>query len=468
MKRIGKRPARCLAAALCLALAATPALAQDESVLTELVGTAKTLAFGTENVTASVEADFSWDGAQFKHLSAKRAQAGEDSATTVSVLTIKDGEQVAEGGYSVCNEGRQVYSWQNDQDFYMEGRTTPRNALLRSSLIRQAAVALLEARLSEVKADVSSVDAAQGRTYQISLDADSLPAGTNEALTFIAISALRYRGYPNDTYGDGVTVEYEDAQASMKAWILANTDLTEETAAIYASGSDIPQDSMKDYWKVSDAYYSFINDTTNQYDSGVVLIGADCKTTWFATEDEFVRANPDSLRLRYEDMDNAVRLYYNHLTASDMTMDDYGQMVSIMNSDAYRVLLDGAQAYYADAARASLKDAVAAYVNKDGTVKAFDSVAQLARAGQTITNQILNGLTTLSVKSAEATVSLDDQGRLTAVDGTLSLTIVNREGESHELTVTMSATAADYGATKMDPFDPENSGLVTYDEFMGN
>lgn len=468
MRRIGKRPARCLAAALCLALAATPALAQDEDVLTELMATAKTLAFGTENVTASVEADFSWDGEQFKHLSAKRAQAGEDSATTVNVFTFKHGEQVSQGGYSVCNEGRQAYSWQNDQTYYMENRTTPRNALLRPSLIRLAAVAVLEARLGEVKADVSSVDAAQGRAYRISLGADGLPAGTNEALTFIALSALRYRGYPNDAYGDGVTVEYEDAQASMKAWIMANTNLTEEVAALYASGSEIPQDSMQDYWKVSDAYYSFINETINQYESGVVFIDADCKTTWYASEDEFVRAYPNSLRLRYEDMDNALRLYYNQLTSSDLSADDYEQMVYGMNSDAYRVLMDGAQAYYADAARASLKDAVAAYVNKDGTVKAFSSVAQLAREAQTVTNQILNGLTTLSVKSAEATVSLDDQGRLTAVDGTLSLTIVNREGESHELTVTMSATAADYGATKLDPFDPESKGLVTFDEFVAD
>ncbi len=86
----------------------------------------------------------------------------------------------------------------------------------------------------------------------------------------------------------------------------------------------------------------------------------------------------------------------------------------------------------------------------------------------TVTQGILYSTDSFVLGDTSLRVSLDDRGRLTAVSGSVTAFISPKEAQEKELKVDFSLTVSDYGATRVETFDPHAFNVVLSDGTDGN
>lgn len=137
--------------------------------------------------------------------------------------------------------------------------------------------------------------------------------------------------------------------------------------------------------------------------------------------------------------------------------------------DAYVTIGEEMEQTYMDQLR-SYPGAVVLYVDSD--MKAwpvYDYNAYMLAAGGwndfTVKDYILYRMARLELGDTDFTVTLDDQGRVTAAAGTVRLIVLDQDGVGGDLDIVFDLTVSDYGKSDVAPFDPQQYGVVSWEEF---
>ena len=167
-----KRTFKLISLILVLAIAATYAFAEGTSSISGIIDAAEKLAFRTSNATINVKADFSFDGEVFKKMDASYKQDGYDSYLRYMLDTVKDGETVYTGGYTVVGIGSDVYA--NDTyngNYYTQLHQGASDTILENTVTNEAAFSLLRSVGSFAAGlftENSVTETESGKAYHIS------------------------------------------------------------------------------------------------------------------------------------------------------------------------------------------------------------------------------------------------------------------------------------------------------------
>ncbi len=86
----------------------------------------------------------------------------------------------------------------------------------------------------------------------------------------------------------------------------------------------------------------------------------------------------------------------------------------------------------------------------------------------TVTEALANGTVRWTLRSADVDFSLDAQGRLTSARGEARVASTYWDGSVREVEVRFGLTAADYGASHVKPFDPDDYHVAPEDADFGS
>ena len=196
----------------------------------------------------------------------------------------------------------------------------------------------------------------------------------------------------------------------------------------------------------------------------MLYVRTDGTYQWYEDEEDYMRAEGIKTVI-YKDFDAALRLYYEKTYGQTYT-DEMAQ--AIMNStneelwNAYLAVTSAMEQSYIDEFKDD-KEAVSVLVRADGTA---EPRYHIINDSDTVTRRIMRMFNSLTLDSLKATVKMDEASNLTSAAGTAEFTIKDRKGKAHALKVEFNFVATDYGTTKVDEFDAEKLGFVTYEEFM--
>jgi len=108
-------------------------------------------------------------------------------------------------------------------------------------------------------------------------------------------------------------------------------------------------------------------------------------------------------------------------------------------------------------------------VKADGTLVGFHQLSKLQELFMynvmTTTRRIFYTLTDITVDTADLTVEMDKDGRISAVTGCASFIVTDKFDVKHTLTVDMNGVAFDYGTSHTEPFDAEKLGVTSVRDY---
>lgn len=464
-----KKALRVLACAMALVMLCAGALAEGSA--TAIFESARALAFNTDNVTLSAEAKFTFDGEWFKTLHGDYLQAGEDSFMRVMLDTPYADGSVYTGGYTVIGNGSHVFYNDTKQgNYYMETTTAPSSSVLRNTTLTQAVTALAGAAVqtldSDLSAHITETEVTSGRSFDVSFD--RVPALLNDAMTYVLVEYINTHYFNKNltTYSDATFI-YEDYSELLKHCYrtLYGEDMPESIYDdMYSANKKKAASAQEKYDKASNAVNEITNNALNERDSGMLYVRTDGTYQWYEDEEDYMRAEGIKTVI-YTDFDAALRLYYEKTYGQTYT-DEMAQ--AIMNStneelwNAYLAVTSAMEQSYIDEFKDD-KEAVSVLVRADGTA---EPRYHITNDSDTVTRRIMRMFNSLTLDSLKATVKMDEASNLTSAAGTAEFTIKDRKGKAHALKVEFNFVATDYGTTKVDEFDAEKLGFVTYEEFM--
>ncbi len=466
-----KRTFKLISLILVLAIAATCAFAEGTPSISGIIDAAEKLAFRTSNATINVKADFSFDGEVFKKMDASYKQDGYDSYLRYMLDTVKDGETVYTGGYTVVGIGSDVYA--NDTyngNYYTQLHQGASDTILENTVTNEAAFSLLRSVGSFAAGlftENSVTETESGKAYHISSGA--LPEVIGSTLYYFGLDYLKDNYYMYMySYSDpegGPYIRYED-------W---DKMINEKHQLIY--GEDVPEDLSDDiaYDRYMVAYNvmeqeekEIIAKVPQEYANGYVYVHADGTTEYLATEEDYMR-KAGELYTSYADYTSALCAYYEKVYGKPLEKDYLEKVLYWSNNpdlnDKLYDLSTEMDEYYEKEARAQDPNAVLVKVKTDGSFTALDTFP-FDYYYLTMTRAIFDRMKSVTVSSAEADITTDAEGLLTGAKGTVTFAMTDETGKEHTIGISFDCTVSDYGSTEVeDWFDPAKYGFVSYDEW---
>ncbi len=438
-----------------------------ENSVGTLFDAAVRLAYNTDNVTLSGEATFTYDGELFKTMHASYKQDGINSYLSYMLDTPKDDGRVYTGGYSVVGLGSDVYAndtyWGN---YYYTGNQVISDSILTSN--RQVLAMLSLARTLAVTAEslgLHTVDVNEDGT-EYNFKVNELPSYINDTAFYLVLDYINEHYYRNmwntpDVLSVNTPIYYCDWEGFVRSLYerLYNVPAPED---FYADGE---QERMTVVFTWADQISA---ELSRQYEGGSVLINTDGTHEWFANESDCARA-AGILDVSFKNLYASLSSYYTELTGLELTQDMFNVLVYSPNAElwnAYYNFYQQTEEHYKQLALEQDPLALKAVVREDGTI-VTENV--LSKGYYSVTEQILGTMASAGLKSLDAKVTVDSEGRLTGFIGQCELSMTDIYSVDHVIGITFDLTASDYGTTYVNPaFDPAEYGWVSYAEYIEN
>ena len=446
---------------LALCLLSTAACFAEGSIGT-LYDAAKALAFDTHNVTLSAEAEFLLDGELFKTMHASYKQDGYRSYLSYMLDTPKLDGSVYTGGYTVYGNANTAYA--NDTyfgNYYRQTYIIPTDTVLRMNPRTQMLLSLGR-EMALMAQSLVKESAGEGETrFEVGDLSPVLDAGIYYLLAdYIQDNYYRdmFGLYDSGSYGTMVYYEDFDALAGSRYQALYGTALPEGEMDAVTSAR---------YQLVLNALEQLEQELQTQYTDGCVYVTKDGTAQHYDSFDELMRANNDVYTTYWNDTE-ALKDYYAKFYGEELTDEFFNILIYSPNPElwgAYVDLINEMDEYYADLARQQDPECLSVLVRKDGSISTYDYRVD---DYHTTTQQILSGLSFAELKSLNASVKTDDEGRLTGFAGKAEIELTNRNTKRLQtLTISFDCKAQHYGTTSVpESFVPEQYGLVSYEEFI--
>lgn len=171
----------------------------------------------------------------------------------------------------------------------------------------------------------------------------------------------------------------------------------------------------------------------------------------------------------YEDSDSTLKDFYekNH---GEALPEDFFERVNGSDApgsyyDIYNETWEEMTEYYDNLLEENYDGNGIMYVKADGTYEMFDDYSVYCRTYDMYGNSITDYLGVNAIMSkATMNVTLDDNNRITENDGTVYFEQTDKDGTKHTLEYTLRLDVADYGTTKVTPFD--TGDRVNYDDVV--
>ncbi|MEG0741686.1 MAG: hypothetical protein RR521_05625 [Clostridia bacterium] len=466
MKHYSKIGLKLMALACCLVMVGTSALATSPENMNTLMEQFKTLAFDTQNVTLGAEADFYWDGQLFKHFEGEHKQNGYDSLMKVSLSTPKKDGTTYVGSYTVYGQDNMAFAIDSITDEYYSVRGNARSdSVVRKTSLRMAAFDVLS-QLTGYLSDHLTIQP-KGATYAFSMSKDETPKLANSVITYLALKRIQQQGYDNDNVAAACTVQYEDWEALFALWYqqLTGEPMPKDFYYMAASANASEADRTL-YQRVSTELSGHFYELANQHETGILLAHADGTDQWYETFNDYLRAHETDY-LAYENFEETFLAYYQQKTGETLTLEQLHAINYSGNAALQQAQTDMVkemeQAYRASAA--ADPNAIGVYVYANGKTELFNDADSFHMIDETVARCIMRTFASAQVEVAEMLVSTDAQGRISGVQGELAFQVKNRMGEEHQLRISFTCTAKDYGTTAFDRFDPDKSGILSAEEY---
>ena len=493
MKKSRRFIASVLALALCLAVAVS---ALAEGKLKTLYQAGTKLLFDTDNVTLGAHAEFSYNDMLFKTMDAAYIQDGFNSLMDIKLKTPWPDGSVRDSGFTVVANGELAYSIEpvNNPYTYSVSGYQPSDSVLSDTLLRRtltglggAVVTAAEGAFAD-KLEVSG-QADGSRTYRVRLAAGDAPELLNQTGTLLAqLAAERYYYvnydwlYPsedilpaNEEQGN-VNINYEDYDATFAVYYqkIVGEKMPENFYEVLWGGENgVDQEAYEKYTQVSDALYAeLVQPLQENYHSGAAMIHANGSVDYYETYDEYMVAN----HLQYVTYLNGAHTcflnFYKEKTGAELTEDELNAIFASNNAElysAYEAMWDEMNQKYQDILDADGKASLLE-VRPDGSYRMIYDYnkymeSQYMSYGSTVTNQIVTGMEQLALGDTDVTFTLDNQDRLTAVAGSVTILVTDQQGQTGNLDIAFDFTASAYGDSHVGNFDPADYGVMSWDDF---
>ena len=484
---------------LCLLTVLTllPLSALGESVLAGVWNRAYDLLFATDNVTLSLNADFSWDGEWFKTLSGTHLQEGTSSRMEISLTSPRAGREDYTGGYTVTSVGGQVLSTETwNPHLYQESVGPQRFSVLTDTALRKSSQWLLSSLLSVTEGLLPPILVTDledgGSSLEITLQSGETPEVLNAALTLAAeVAVKKFLGVDFDLMtpeaeGEEIInayVEFEDWYGSFETlWVqtfgeavpedlwdqLGVAEAVTERYQQICQGLDELVAQLESDW--ADACAQMENDCPDRY----MLIRADNQVETFVAYGELLKAAGEAL-VYYEDISSTFLKWYNDRHPEAPL--SWNDLLALNNTDneelywAYQNLLEDMDKEYQAQALLN-QEGEGVLITRLGNLKTipdgtgYQNVLDLMGWTGTTSEVILNSARKLEVDQANLKVEYDRNGKLTKVSGKVTLLVTDLGNWTHTLDITFTAAAGDYGTTQVEPLDI--SGMVGEAEYFSS
>ena len=493
MKKLRRLLASVLALALCLTVALT---ALAEGKLRPLYQAGTRLLFDTDNVTIAVHADFAYNDMLFKTLEGAYRQDGYNSLMDIQLKTPWSDGSIRDSGFTVVANGDVAYSIDPVDNPYVFDTSAynPSDSVLSDTLLRRTLAGLGGAVVTAAEGAFADKIEVSGQTdgsraYRIRLSAGDAPELLNQAGTLVAqLAAERYfyvdydwkyptdEEAPEDAEISYVDINYEDYDATFAVYyqkIIGEKMPENFYETLWGGENGVDQDAYDKYSQVTDAMYAeLVQPLQENYQSGAAMIHSDGSVDYFETYDEYMVANHLQY-VSYLNGSNAVFMnYYKEKTGAELTDAELNAIFASNNEalyNAYEAMWQEMDQQYQQILDADGKASLME-VRPDGSyrliydyMKYMDSVYM--SYGATVTSQIVNGMDQLALGDTDVTVTLDDQDRLTGLQGSVTLLVTDAAGRVSNLAITFDAAVSAYGDTHVGIFDPAEYGVMTWEEF---
>ena len=489
MRKNGKKISIVLALILCAAVAVS-VLAEGLGPVCTLYQSAERLLFDTDNASVQLHAEFCYNGMPFKKMDASYVQDGSDSLMDLKLLTPRAYEDDLESGYTVVASDGLAYSIEPVLNpwVYSVSPYVSSNSILSSTMLRRTILwlggAVAEAAEGAFAGKIAAVQTANGTDYHVTVSEGDAPVLVNAAGTLLAQMAAEryfYAGYSwndrilypeNTDYFDYFYDDYDAVFALYYQKLFDKPLPGEFYGMMYGENQQVADEAFDEYMQVSEKINQEIaEELEKQYTSGVAVIRANGEIDYYASRTEYILDN-DMQQVCYADYSAAYKAYYQQKTGQLLTDSDIDAVYMSDNEalwDAYVTIGEEMEQAYMDQLR-SYPGAVVLYVDSD--MKAwpvYDYNAYMLAAGGwndfTVKDYILYRMDKLELGDTDFTVTLDDQGRVTAAAGTVRIIVQDQDGVGGDLDIVFDLTVSDYGRSDVAPFDPRQYGVVSWEEF---
>ena len=462
-----------LACALCATLACA---ALAEGKLLTIWNAGSKLLFETDNVSLTVHATFTYDGEVFKTFDGRYIQDGVNSYMQVVLVTPQEDGSIYTGSYTVYAENGTVYSIESTRPKLYNTNTTLAepsiltNTTMRSSLMRFGGL-LLDLMEDRLGSAVTQETNDAGTQYRIALKSGEAPEIANAALTLLMHLAGKEYLYidPDQLFytpiKDYTFVENWDQLFAAEYERNFHEPLPEDfyNQLWDQSGKATAMQARNDM--ICEIIDLLVQQAEDAYEEGTTLVMADGTFKHYETYDEYLIATGQE-ELRYENYGRAFRAYYEQKTGTPLSVDELNAIYMSSNaalSDRYIEMVNEMEKEHLSQIRAGGYSC--GLVKADGTLVGFNQISKLQElfmySGMTTTRRIFYTLTDITVDTADLTVDMDKDGRISAVTGCASFIITDKFDVKHTLTVDMSGVAFDYGTSRTEPFDAEKLGVIS-------
>lgn len=438
---------------LCL-IAALAFSAIAEGALATLYNAGTALLLGTDNVSLTGHAVFTYDGQRFKVFDGSYTQDGENSRMDVCLTTPLTNGGNYTGGYTVVANGTKVYEIRSDypDEFLPQTNIASSSVLSNTDMTKLIAnlggtvVHLAESGLNDY---VSVSRNGENVDYHLSLNQQNAPALLDKALTLLSKEIIdeyfyifRYK-VPYVTVDDRqqlIATIYEEMYGEKLDPTAGMPDETENPAA------------SQRYEAARQAMFDYLEEVqkTTPY-SAVIIHGKDkSQTTYDSFNAYLLERNQQTLH--FEDYSPVLSNYVQqHPESQDPAAD--------MRAYYKQILTDN--------------QCAGMIIEHDGSyILCYNDneLSRLAPYTQSVTQRICAQLEEVSLHTAQINVRLDNRNRITAFSGQLSLNILDFVGRTHVLTIDFECSADDYGQSEVKLFDPKDYGIDDYypDDGTGN
>lgn len=482
---------RLITGILCILLCAALMLtAIAEGPLSTLYRAGIGLLCETDNASVHAYAEFYYNGMPFKKMDLTYKQAGTDSFMDLKLLTPDGYDSVKESGYTVVANGPVAYSIEPvlNPRVYSAANCAESDSILSTTVLRRAALrlgaAVADAAEPVLGSRIAAVQTGNGTEYHAMIAEGEAPALVNAAGTLMAqIAAERYfyTGYSwkdsilEEVYGEDFDYFYDDYDAVFALYYQKMFDRPlppDFYEVLWGEDEEAAGTAYEEYSQVTDLMHREISlKMEGLYDTGIAVIRANGETDYYADQTAYILDN-DMQQVCYADYSAAFLAYYGQKTGQSLTEAGLNAIYYSDNEalwEAYTAMGEEMEQAYMDQLKADPKAAVLYVDTEMGTHMVYDYEAYMRASGiwndMTMKDFILARMEKLELGDTDVTVTLDNEGRLTAARGTVKAVVLDRNDKRGDLEIVFDVTVWDYGKTSVEKFDPKQYGTVTWEEF---
>ncbi len=413
-----------------------------EGALSTLYNAGTKLLFDTPNVTLTAHAEFTYDAQHFKTFDGKYIQDGVNSLMNVTMTTPTRNGDSYQSGYTIIANGEKVYERHMDSmtDHYSPLHAKASSSVLSDEAMRELATGigatLINVLEAPVNAAITTEKAENGTAYTLSYKAGDVPEVLNAAISDVGKAVLDHYFYTPYLF-KVPTVVIENRSALSKTLyeetyhmpFPAENELYDSNGNLTAAGQ-----RQREIYKEISALRDEIAASTKY---SAVVVHADKSQTTYNTLNDYLLSIGQQL-IQYEDyMLTLNRWEQQHPGSADPDVDmrNYYKNILIKNNCAGMLVeSDG--------------DYILCY--NDSTLHC------LAPYNRTIAERIRIQLDELSLGDTSATLTLDPEGRITALKGQCALLLLDYFGREHTLHISFDCAADDYGQSVVEEYIPSN------------